>query len=127
MRTVLAETYKKYGYKMFDCSLEEIHQYYKDCYRLKKTPTPAEKFNYVTFLGIADAVIKIKSIFIPTVHGDLPKIQWSLNESNSLLVKEIWFYAHEDQQLYQCAVERAWALGALSGHLDPRVQQFFYE
>lgn len=124
MKIVLADTYKKYGYKMFECSLEELFQYKRDCSDVKKQINPAEKFNYVTFATIADAVHKINSRFIPTVHGDLPKIQWSLDQSRQLLIKEIEFYNYEDQHLYQSAVERAWAIG---GHLDPRVQQFFYD
>jgi hypothetical protein len=124
MKTVLPETYKKYGYKMFDCSLEQMRTYMTNCYDFKKKTTPVEKFNYVTFLNITSAVKKINSVFIPAEHGHLPKIEWSLQESGQLLIKEIWFYTYEDQQLYQGAVERAWALG---GHLDSRVQQFFYE
>ena len=124
MKTVLPETYKKYGYKMFDCSLEQLRQYNDECYRAKKMSNPSEKFNYAYFLNITDAVKNINSVFIPAEHGAVPKINWSLQDLGQLLIKEIWFYTHEDQQLYQSAVERAWALG---GHLDPRVQQFFYE
>jgi hypothetical protein len=124
MKTVLPDTYKKYGYKFFDCSAEEMRQYNHDCYVLKKNAHPSEKFNYVTFADVETAVKKINSVFIPVEHGDLPYIEWSLQDSDQLLIKEIWFYTYADQQLYQSAVERAWALG---GHLDPRVQQFFYE
>jgi len=92
MKTVLPETYIKYGYKMFDCSLEEIRQYIDNCYALKKSPNPSEKFNYVTFADVETAVKKINSIFIPAEHGDLPKVQWSLQESAQLLIKEIWFH-----------------------------------
>jgi len=105
--------------------LEEIRKYRHDeCYAVKKQPNPSEKFNYITFSDIAEAVKKINSVFIPFTHGDLPKIQWSLDESKKLLIKELWFYTHEDQYLYQCAVQRAWALG---GHLDYRVEQHFYD
>jgi hypothetical protein len=124
MKRVLSETYKKYGYKMFDCSAEEMRQYNNDCYLVKKRPNPSEKFNYVTFADVETAVQKINSVFIPAEHGDLPKVQWSLQESSQLLIKEIWFYNYEDRQSYQCAVERAWALG---GHLDIRVEQIYYD
>jgi len=124
MKTILPETYQKYGYRMFDCSLQEMYQYSNDCYAVKKGLTPSEKFNYVTFADVDTAVKKISSFFIPVEHGDLPYIEWTLQESSRLLIKKIWFYRLEDQQLYQCAVERAWALG---GHLDPRVEQHYYE
>jgi hypothetical protein len=124
MSTVLPETYKKYGYKMFDCSAEEIKKYNHECYSIKKMPTPSTTFSYVTFSNVEDAIERINSIFIPAHHGDLPEIKWSLSESNNLLIKEIWFYTVEDQKLYQCAVERAWALG---GHLDSRVEQYYYD
>ncbi len=123
-KKIVTETYMKYGYKMVDCSKEEILRYNEECYLFKKTPNKSEIFNYVTFLDTADAIKKINCIFIPKIHGDLPKIKWSLIDSNQLLIKEMWFYKSTDRYLYQCAVERAWALG---GHLDPRVQQFFYE
>ena len=124
MKRALPETYKKYGYKMFDCSLEEMRQYNNDCYQVKKMPNPSEKFNYVAFLNITDAVKNINSVCIPAESGRLPKIEWSLQEADQLLIKEVWFYTYEDQQLYQCAVERAWALG---GHLDLRVEQHYYD
>jgi len=123
MKTVISETYQKYGYKMFDCSQEFFSQYSEDCYGKKKIPNPSEKFNYVTFADVEIAVKKINSVFIPAEHGDLPEVQWSLQESSQLLIKEIWFYNYEDQQLYQCAVERAWALGR---HLDIRTEQYYY-
>lgn len=124
MRTVLPETYKKYGYKMFNCSVEEKKQYDRECYNVKKTPIPSERFSYVTFSNVEDAIKRINSILIPVYHGNLPEIKWRLSESNSLLIKEIWFYTYEDQRLYQCAIERAWALG---GHLDIRVEQHYYD
>ena len=124
MRTILPETYKKYGYKMFDCSLDEWKNYTRECYNRKKSPIFSEKFEYTQFLNISDAVSKIDSIFIPASHGNLPEIKYSLHDSNELLIKEVSFYAFEDQRLYQCAVERAWALG---GHLDPRVEQHYYD
>ncbi len=124
MKTVLLETYKKYGYKMFDCSLEEMVQYNNDCYVIKKSPNPSEQFNYITFADVETAVKKINSVFIPAEYSILPKVQWSLQELSQLLIKEIWFYTYEDQQLYQCAVERAWALG---GHLDLRTEQHYYD
>lgn len=121
---IILGTYKKYGYKMFDCSIEEIKNYMKNCYYIKKTPMPSEQFSYVRFSNVEDAINRINSIFVPADHGNLPRIKWSLSESNRLLIKEIWFYTYKDQQLYQCAVERAWALGR---HLDVRVEQHYYD
>lgn len=109
---------------MFDCSREEIKKYFDKCYNIKKPPIPSEIFSYVTFLNVEDAIQKINSVFIPAHDGNLPKTEWSLSESNNLLIKEIWFYTYQDQHLYQSAVERAWALGA---HLDPRVEQHYYD
>lgn len=123
MRQLIKTTYKKYGYKMFDCSLDQWQNYQDECYNIKKSPIFSEKFKYKKFLNISDAVSKIISIFIPAPHGNLPEIIYSLHDSNELLIKEISFYTFEEQYLYQCAVERAWALG---GHLDPRVEQHYY-
>ena len=75
MKTVLLKTYKKYGYKMFDCSLEEMRQYNNNCYYIKKSPNPSEQFNYVTFADVETAVKKINSVFIPAEHSILPKVQ----------------------------------------------------
>ena len=125
MTQVIAETYKKYGYKMFDCTVEQIIRYNHDeCYMLKRPSNPSEKFRYVTFDDVDDAVKRINSVFIPKEHGELPKIKWSLHEDHQLLIKEIWFYETKDQDLYQQSVERAWAL---NGHLDVRVEQQYYD
>ena len=121
---LITKTYKKYGYKMFDCSVQEIKDYTNYCYKHKKTPLLPRVFPYVRFTNVEDAIGRINAIFIPEAHGNLPKTEWSLAESNSLLIKEIWFYESKDQDLYQCAVERAWALG---GHLDARVEQHYYD
>ena len=109
---------------MFDCSVQEIKDYTNYCYKHKKTPLLPRVFPYVRFTNVEEAIGRINAIFIPEAHGNLPKTEWSLAESNSLLIKEIWFYESKDQDLYQCAVERAWALG---GHLDPRVEQHYYD
>lgn len=125
MKQVLAETYKKYGYRMFDCTKEQLIRYNHDeCYMQKRPSNPSEKFNYVTFEDVDDAVKRINSVFIPMSHGELPKVQWSLHDNNRLLIKEIWFYESKDQDLYQQSVERAWAL---NGHLDVRVEQQYYD
>ena len=124
MNKILLDTYQKFGYMMFDCSLEELEIYKNTCYLYKKPITFEENFSYVSFNDLNDAVHKINSFFIPKEHGFLPKIKWTLENSNQLLVKEIWFYNYQDRYLYQCAVERAWALG---NHLDKRVKQIFYD
>lgn len=109
---------------MFDCSVEELNLYNRKCYVTKKMPTPAKKFDYRHFDNLNDAIDTLKFIFVPMRHGDLPFVSWELLEKNTLVVKTVAFYNFEDQYLYQNSVERAWALG---GHLDPRVQQFFYD
>jgi hypothetical protein len=124
MSDVLNETYKKYGYRMFNCSKTEMHEYINECYFSKKLPNPSEKFDYITFSNVSDAIKKIDSFFIPAQHGNLPKVQWSLYENNQLLLKEIWFHSAEDQKFYQCAVERA---NALDNHLDVRVEPIIYD
>ena len=123
-KKVLYVSYQKYGYKMFDCSIEQMEQYLTECYNNKIPPDCKEKFSYLTFLNVVDGIEKINSIFIPQEHKNLPKTVWSLQESNQLLIKEIWFYSFDDRHLYQSAVERAWALG---GHLDIRVEQHYYD
>ena len=123
-KKIIDHTYQKYGYKMFDCSVEEIKRYNNKCYNIKTTPIPSEIFSYVKFLNVEDAIKRVNSVFIPANHGNLPKTEWRLSESNSLLIKEIWFYTYQDQQRYQSAVERAWALGR---HLDIRVEQYYYD
>ena len=125
MRNIIADTYQKYGYKMFDCTKEQLIRYNHDeCYMQKRPSNPSEKFQYVRFNSVDDAVKRINSMFIPTEHGNLPKVEWSLQDNNQLLIKEIWFYDRNDAYLYQCAVERAWAL---NGHLDVRVEQQYYD
>lgn len=124
MKKILPETYKKYGYRMLDCAKEDLEKYILKCYEIKTIPNPSKIFSYVTFSNVDDAIKKINSVFIPARDGNLPKTEWSLSQSNSLLIKEIWFYTHQDQHQYQCAVERGWALG---GHLDQRVEQVFYD
>jgi hypothetical protein len=123
-KKILTKIYKKYGYRIFDCSVDDFKKYYSDCYLIKKIPVPKEKFTYYCFSNVEEAIKKINCVFIPMEHGELPKIKWSLNESNQLLIKEIYFYNYEDQSLYQQSVERAWALG---GHLDIRAEQCYYD
>lgn len=123
MEQAIASTYKKYGYRMFDCSIGQLNRYLGNCYDLKKTPIFTDQFSFVKFQNVEDAIKKINSIFIPAHHGTLPKVEWSLH-GDDLLVKELLFYKIDDQFLYQTSVERAWALG---GHLDPRVKQYFYD
>ena len=121
MKQVIDDTYKMYGYRIFDCSVEEFENYNRECYDRKKQPNPIERFAYTNFESVDHAVGLINQIFIPSACGDLPRKQWKLKDQQTL-IKEIWFYEHDHQYLYQCAVERAWALG---GHLDPRVEQFY--
>jgi len=124
MSNILINPHQKYGYKMFNCTLEQIKEYKHHCYFLKKAEQPQNEFNYIKFLNIEDGIKKIKNIFIPTEHKYLGNTTWELNESNELLIKKICFTNYKDAELYQEAIERAWALG---GHLDPRVEQIFYD
>ena len=125
MQQILNDTYQKFGYKMFDCTAQQFLQnadqnnYYK-----KNKFTNENQFKFVTFKTVEEAIGKINCVYIPEQHGKLPKTVWSLQQSNTLLLKEIWFYNYNDRYLYQCAVERAWALGS---HSDPRVKQINYD
>ena len=123
MKKIIDATYKKYGYKMFDCSIEELHHYIRECYRLKEPVIFEEKFDYINFESVEHATEVIKSAFIPHSHGLLPYVRWRLHDKQTL-IKERWFYEYGDQNLYQCAIERAWALGR---HLDQRVRQLWYD
>ena len=114
----------KYGYMMYDCTIDEMQKHKADCYDLKRESDPASVFGYYKFANVQDAVERINSLYVPMEHGDIPHVEWQLDESGTLLIKEITFDKPEDQTLYQDAVERAWALG---GHLDVRVQQIFYD
>jgi len=115
---------RTYGYKMFDVTMSDWKQYIHDCYYHKIAYQPNNKFKYVRFLSINDAIVKIKNIFIPPAHENLAKITWQLEEERTLLIKKIEFSSDMDSELYQQAVERAWALG---GHLDQRVEQIYYD
>ena len=53
---------RTYGYKMFDATMSVWKQYEHDCYMHKIAPRPHEKFKYVRFLSINDAIVKIKNI-----------------------------------------------------------------
>lgn len=124
MKKAIQSTYRKYGYKMFECSMDDFDDYNFRCYFFsKKEPRPEQVFEYKKFKSVDQARHLIKHILIPTACGDLPHVKWHLLDSQTL-VKEVWFYEYSDQKLYQCAVERAWALG---GHLDPRVKQLYYD
>jgi len=122
MNTIVS-TYKKYGYKMFDCTIQQMQEYNASCYDVKETPNPRERFPYVNFNSVDSAVKLINSVFIPPHHGNLPSVEWRL-QAPDLLVKEITFHKYEHQALYQTSIERAWAMG---GHLDPRVEQHYYD
>jgi len=109
---------------MYNCSLQEIDKYKQHCYLLKKTPTLLAEYGAVKFASVEHAVEMIRHILIPVEQDSLANTTWTLAEANTLLLKEVTFEAKEDAELYQEAVERAWALG---GHLDPRVEQSYYE
>lgn len=123
-KPTIPETKKKYGYRMYNCTRQQLQEYKMKQYSKKKKENPRIEFGYKTFKDTDHAIREINSIFVPNEHGNLPLIHWKLTESNTLLIKVISFYEFNDQTLYQCSVERAWALG---GHLDPRVEQIFYD
>jgi len=114
----------KYGYRMYDCSVEQFEEYNNHCYEFKQAPEPLKKFGSLTFESVDQAVDKVCHILIPKAHSTLGNTKWSLMDDNTLLIKELQFNNNKDAELYQEAVERAWALG---GHLDPRVEQSYHE
>lgn len=115
---------RRYGYKMFDCSLTDFNQYKNKNYTIKKEVSLDKIFRYKKFQTTESAIDKINFVFIPAEHGLLPRTTWILSDDKTLLIKEIVFENNDDSILYQNSVDRAWALG---GHLDPRVVQIHYE
>ncbi len=114
----------KYGYRMCDCTVDELNIYKDHCYQHKKILTPMVEFGAVKFTSVEQAKSLIRHILIPQQHADLADASWTLAKENTMLLKEIKFKTKHDAELYQEAVERAWALG---GHLDPRTEQSYYE
>jgi|TARA_R100000030_G_C3210238_1_gene113168 hypothetical protein len=114
----------KYGYKMFDCSIKEWHDYDMDCYAHRVSHTPRSKFDYLRFDTIESAISLIRHVFVPLEHETKAVTHWALEEGNTLLVKQLNFTDATNSREYQSAIERAWALG---GHLDPRVEQVYYD
>ena len=114
----------KYGYRMCNCTLEELRTYQEHCYQHKKTFAPIEKFGAVKFTSVEHAKSLIRHILIPQEHAKQADASWTLAKDNTMLVKEIAFKTKHNAELYQEAVERAWALG---GHLDPRTEQSYHE
>lgn len=117
---------KKYGYKFYNCTMEEWKRNFFQQYQHRTNRTVHEKipFEFLKFESIEQGIEVIKNIFIPAEHEFLPQIKWSLREKNTLLLKELVFKNEEDATLYQTAIERAWAL---FGHLDVRVIQIYYD
>ena len=107
---------------MYNCSLDEFYKYEQYSYASKQSLQPEEKWEYINFKSVEQAKKLIDIVFIPSRHGNLGQQKWSLDKKN-LLILTIEFHSGEDSYQYQCAVERAWALG---GHLDPRVKQIYY-
>ena len=117
---------KKYGYKLYNCTMEEWKSNLLQDYEFRKNRTAEEKppFEFLKFESIEQGIELIKNTFIPAEHEFLPQIKWSLREKNTLLLKELIFKNEEDAKLYQTAIERAWAL---FGHIDIRVKQIYYD
>ena len=114
----------KRGYQMYDCTIEEFQSYERLCYDRKESLLYETKWNFVTFESLDQALKMIRMTFVPFEHGSLGKHEWKLDPQKQLLILNLQFENGEKSDLYQCAIERAWALG---GHLDPRVKQIYYE
>ena len=122
----MQQSFKKYGYKFYNCTMEEWkHNFFKD-YEIRKNRTAQEKlpFEFLKFESVKHGIKLIKNVFVPPEHEFLPVVKWSLHEKNTLLLKEVVFKNKQDAKLYQLAVERAWAL---FGHLDSRAKQIYYD
>lgn len=113
-----------YGYKMFDCTLDDWNKYVFNCWDKKVSPNPTTIFPYMKFNSIDEGIDMIGNYFIPAEHEKLATIDWEIKEDQTLLIKNVTFSNQSDSELYQTAVERAWALG---GHLDLRVKQIYYD
>ena len=122
----MQQLHKKYGYKFYNCTMEEWKRNFFGDYEIRKNRTAQETipFEFLKFESVKQGIELIKNVFIPAEHEFLPLIKWSLHEKNTLLLKEVVFKNEQDAKLYQLAVERAWAL---FGHLDSRVIQIFYD
>lgn len=112
----------RYGYRMFDCEIEDLQKYKQRCYESKKEPNPSDVFSYKTFASIQQAQSLIGHVLVPASARKLANEYWTLQDN--MLIKEVHFDSNADAVEYQTAIERAWALG---GHLDPRVEQTYYE
>ena len=111
----------KYGYKMFDCNIEEFENYTRSCYNLKLAPEYSKKFKLRRFTDVDEAIKAMGHVYIPYEDRAVGNEVWSL-EDGCLLWKQVSFKTDADAVTYQTAIERAWALG---GHLDPRVEQSY--
>ena len=114
----------KYGYRMCNCTIEELHKYFQHCYDVKKPQMPMAEFGAVQFTSVKQAISMVRHTLIPQEHNNLADTSWTLAQENTMLFKEITFETKNNATLYQEAVERAWALG---GHLDPRTEQSYHE
>ena len=82
---------RRYGYKMYNCSLAEWNKYKDRKFHMKKNEDPAVIFGFMEFDTVETAQNKINSVFIPFEHGLLPRTTWTLSNDKTLLVKEIVF------------------------------------
>ena len=122
----MQQLHKKYGYKFYNCTMEEWKYNFFEDYEIRKNRTAQETvpFEFLKFESVKQGIELIKNVFIPAEHEFLPLIKWTLHEKNTLLLKELVFKNKEDAKLYQTAIERAWGL---FGHLDSRVMQIYYD
>lgn len=84
-----------------------------------KDMAQAVEFPFKNFESIEQAKTLIKHRLIPDTAEQLAQTNWSLSEDKQTLTKTLIFDSKEKRQLYQEAVERAWAL---INHLDYRVK-----
>ena len=122
----MQQLHKKYGYKFYNCTMEEWKYNFFDDYEIRKNRTAQETipFEFLKFESVEHGIKLIKNVFVPVEHEFLPLIKWTLREKNTLLLKELVLKNEEDAKLYQTAIERAWGL---FGHLDSRVMQIYYD
>ena len=113
----------KYGYRMYDCTMEQFLEHRQQCYENKTEHDPREMFEYKIFPSVEKARAMIKHILVPASDGRLGQETWTLQE-DTLLIKEVRFESEAHANTYQTAIDRAWALG---GHLDHRVEQSYYD
>lgn len=107
-----------YHYRMYDVDVSTYLAKQTELYE-SKDMAQAVEFPFKNFESIEQAKTAIKHRLIPDTAEQLAQTNWSLSEDKQTLTKTLIFDSKEKRQLYQEAVERAWAL---INHLDYRVK-----